>query len=72
MKANNPELAHLADPFFCGDCEQITAEAPSGYRVAAVSMCSKHRADRDANLAAARAANPEVDAVHRMIAAASR
>lgn len=59
-----------SNPFDCQDCEQVTAEAPSGYCVAAVSMCPKHRAERDATYAAARAANPEVDAVHRMIAAA--
>lgn len=55
------------NPFHCSDCEQITATAESGYTVAAVGFCPKHKAAQRANLAAARAANPEVDAVHRMI-----
>lgn len=59
-----------SNPFHCTDCEQVRAVADNGYTVAAVRFCPVHRARRDTDLAAARAANPEVDAVHRMIEAA--
>lgn len=55
------------NPFNCLDCEQNTATAESGYTVATVKFCTVHKAEQRADLFAARAANPEVDAVHRMI-----
>lgn len=57
-----------SNPFDCRDCEQVRATADSGYTVAAVKFCPAHRSASYATYAAARAANPEVDAVHRMIA----
>lgn len=56
-----------SNPFDCRDCEQITATAASGYTAAAVRFCPVHRAEADANMAAARAANPEIAALHRMM-----
>lgn len=56
-----------SNPFHCNDCEQITATAASGYTVAAVEFCPAHKADADAGMAQARAANPEIAALHRMM-----
>lgn len=56
-------------PLDCGDCVTVTAVDDSGYTAAAVRQCAAHKTTATARLAAQRAANPEVDAVHRMIAA---
>lgn len=60
--------APLTDnPFDCADCTPITAETRDGVPVVALRYCPAHKSAARANLAAARAANPEVDAVHRMV-----
>ena len=56
----------------CPDCTVVTADDDAGHAAAGVRLCDRHREAGRANLAAARAANPEVDAVHRMLAAAGR
>lgn len=54
----------------CPDCTVITATDGSGYTAAAIKQCAAHRTATQRRIAAARAANPEIDAVQRMAAAA--
>ena len=55
------------DPATCPDCRWHTATADSGHAAAAVKMCRAGRAETDQSYADARASNPEIAELHRMI-----
>ena len=55
------------DPAGCPDCRWHTATADSGHRAAAVNLCPAGRAEADQAYADARAENPEIAELHRMI-----
>jgi len=59
----------------CRDCTMVAAIGDDGAAIvgaggwvaAGIKLCDRHRAESDAALARHRAANPEIDAVHRMV-----
>lgn len=53
----------------CPDCTVHTATDASGYVAAAIQSCPRHKRDHVRAMLDARAANPEIDAVHRMMEA---
>lgn len=55
------------DPVTCPDCERVTATNERGYTAAAIRYCPAARAESAERMAAARASNPEIAALHRMI-----
>ena len=55
------------DPVTCTDCTQIA----NGNAIA-IRYCPRHKSESVERIAEARAANPEIDALHRMLAAAKR
>ena len=55
-------------PTDCPDCTTLTADHhTTGLRAAAIRYCPRHKSESADNIAAARAANPEIDAIHRML-----
>jgi hypothetical protein len=55
------------DPITCTACVKHTATNERGYTAAAIKLCPVGRAESDQALADARAGNPEIAALHRMV-----
>ena len=64
MHTPEQRFASIAD---CPDCTTKTATADSGYTAAALKLCAAHRAAEDAEMDAALAAQPELEAIHRLV-----
>lgn len=61
----------LADAIMeCADCTPVAATSPGGFAAIAIRYCQPHRDESARQLQAARDANPEIDAIHRMLDAA--
>lgn len=56
----------MHDPIECPDCQVITA-TQNGYTAAAIRSCPVARAESAQRMAEARATNPEIAALHRML-----
>ena len=57
----------MSDPVICTDCTQIA----NGQAIA-IRYCPRHKNESVERIAEARAANPDIDALHRMLAVVRR